>query len=448
MQPHQSQLIGLVRSLAKETLRGAEIGVFRGETSHALLKAFPQLALYLIDSWTTFAVDHPYRRSGDRCARRSQKQQDAIAGEAIRNTEFAAHRRYIVREPSAAAADRIADRSLDFVFIDGDHTCDAVRDDLRAWYPKLRVGGLLCGHDYGHPRDRRGLFGVKRAVDAFAEFHDLELSTGKGDMWWLHKPEPRSCVIVPVHGHTAMTHELVGDLRRENTGILIVDNKGDYEPLADEWIVRNSENLGWAGGCNAGLDVAARERFEAFVIMNNDVRLAAGHVAGLERGWRDTGAALVGPMLNFKKGPQRCWTPLEEFVPVREHRPVPILDGVSLLIPRTTYERVGTLDTENLGFLCYCGHADYCIRALRKMWRPNIVTQLSLLFHRRTVTAKSVMPAKQRRMDVRRGERGATRKYGRRNWRRIARETLKEILADPESGSRPKKPASMRDDAA
>lgn len=50
--------------------------------------------------------------------------------------------------PSVRAAQFFADESIDFVFIDGDHAEQAVRDDLTAWYPKIKRGGLFAGHDY------------------------------------------------------------------------------------------------------------------------------------------------------------------------------------------------------------------------------------------------------------------------------------------------------------
>ena len=55
-----------------------------------------------------------------------------------------------VKLPSIEAAERYDDDSLDFVFIDGTHTYDAVKQDIRAWLPKVKSGGLLTGHDYKH----------------------------------------------------------------------------------------------------------------------------------------------------------------------------------------------------------------------------------------------------------------------------------------------------------
>ncbi len=52
-----------------------------------------------------------------------------------------------IRARSADAAKTFDDRSLDLVFIDGDHCYAEVMQDIAAWRPKLRSGGILCGHD-------------------------------------------------------------------------------------------------------------------------------------------------------------------------------------------------------------------------------------------------------------------------------------------------------------
>lgn len=54
-----------------------------------------------------------------------------------------------IKKPSVQAADRFFDSaSLDAVYIDGDHRYDAVKADIRAWWPKVRVGGVIAGHDF------------------------------------------------------------------------------------------------------------------------------------------------------------------------------------------------------------------------------------------------------------------------------------------------------------
>lgn len=53
---------------------------------------------------------------------------------------------------SVEAAKLYDDGSLDFVFIDADHTKEGIAGDLKSWYPKIKVGGVLAGHDYDYPQ--------------------------------------------------------------------------------------------------------------------------------------------------------------------------------------------------------------------------------------------------------------------------------------------------------
>jgi SAM-dependent methyltransferase len=75
------------------------------------------------------------------------------------------------REKSDLAAAHFADESLDAVFIDGDHSMEAVYDDILAWLPKVKPGGILCGHDIDEP-------GVAAAVKT--NFPDFSV---KGRCW-------------------------------------------------------------------------------------------------------------------------------------------------------------------------------------------------------------------------------------------------------------------------
>jgi len=63
---------------------------------------------------------------------------------------------------SEKAAKRVPDRQFDLVFIDGDHSYEAVKDDIEAWGPLVKEGGILSGHDW----DEKGESwpGVHKAV--------------------------------------------------------------------------------------------------------------------------------------------------------------------------------------------------------------------------------------------------------------------------------------------
>lgn len=60
---------------------------------------------------------------------------------------------------SIEAASRFADNSLDFVFIDADHTYAGVKSDILAWMPKVKPGKILAGDDFGY------FPGVNQAID-------------------------------------------------------------------------------------------------------------------------------------------------------------------------------------------------------------------------------------------------------------------------------------------
>jgi hypothetical protein len=75
-----------------------------------------------------------------------------------------------VRETSVKAAKRFADRSVDVVFIDGEHTYDAVCADIQVWRPKVRTAnGYLAGHDYDRPE-------VKKAVLSYFDEDEVVVS--------------------------------------------------------------------------------------------------------------------------------------------------------------------------------------------------------------------------------------------------------------------------------
>jgi hypothetical protein len=141
---------------------GAEIGVFRGELSKRLLLR-PDLTLYMVDHWASSDAASSYAQSGDFHARLSDGEQRAYYEAAKLNTHYARERARIIRKPSVDAAMEIPDGSLDFVFIDADHSYEGCRADIEAWLPKIKNGGFISGHDYDHPEFPH--WGVKRAVD-------------------------------------------------------------------------------------------------------------------------------------------------------------------------------------------------------------------------------------------------------------------------------------------
>lgn len=89
--------------------------------------------------------------------------------------------------PSVVAADFIADESLDMVYIDADHSYEEVRKDILKWTKKVKMGGIVSGHDY----NPNGGFGVHRAVDELVNDFILQPDDASVDnnIWWTIRKE-------------------------------------------------------------------------------------------------------------------------------------------------------------------------------------------------------------------------------------------------------------------
>lgn len=141
--------------------RGVEVGVKCGDFSRIILKSWPG-HLTMVDAWREFPSDQYVD-----VANVDEVQHLRNMAQAIGNVQEFTGRYEIVRALSTDAAARHADGSLDFVYLDADHSHDGVMRDLHAWRPKVRAGGILCGHDYLEGRLPEGNFGVKSAVFEF-----------------------------------------------------------------------------------------------------------------------------------------------------------------------------------------------------------------------------------------------------------------------------------------
>jgi predicted O-methyltransferase YrrM len=81
----------------------------------------------------------------------------------LKNIEPVKHIITPIRELSWDGAKHYEDKSLDFIFIDAAHDYESVKKDINAWFPKLKDGGIIAGHDYTWCDD------VKKAVNEFFE---------------------------------------------------------------------------------------------------------------------------------------------------------------------------------------------------------------------------------------------------------------------------------------
>jgi len=115
---------------------GAEVGVWYGRTFFHLLMNVPDLILYGVDTWKPGGHVHHH------------KDQEQNKKDVLENAAMFSNRAIVLNMPSVEAAATIANNSLDFVFIDADHSFDAVCADIEAWTLKVKSGGYLTGHDW------------------------------------------------------------------------------------------------------------------------------------------------------------------------------------------------------------------------------------------------------------------------------------------------------------
>jgi hypothetical protein len=81
----------------------------------------------------------------------------------------------IIRDDSLNAARLFSDGGLDWVHIDADHSYAACKADIEAWAPKVKIGGVVAGHDYTDMNSATTVFGVKQAVNEYIQRNNYSL---------------------------------------------------------------------------------------------------------------------------------------------------------------------------------------------------------------------------------------------------------------------------------
>lgn len=117
---------------AQKMRQVVEVGSYKGRSIHALLSGC-QGTVYAVDNW----IMPTGPLAGQFRSKTFQAFQENVGG--FPNLK-------IVQMPSLEAAGDFKNRSIDMVFIDGDHSYEAVTADIAAWLPKARK--LICGHDF------------------------------------------------------------------------------------------------------------------------------------------------------------------------------------------------------------------------------------------------------------------------------------------------------------
>ena len=151
---------------------GAEIGCDKGATTSYILYRNSFIRLYAVDMWGMV----PKELGG---SDEYDKKDFMVQYETFKSITRPFKNRLIeLRGVSWEMAAKVADNTLDFVFIDADHIYPSVKKDILAWTPKLRAGGMMSGHDINLP-------GVLQAVtELIPNYKDTKV-----DHCWVAKKE-------------------------------------------------------------------------------------------------------------------------------------------------------------------------------------------------------------------------------------------------------------------
>jgi hypothetical protein len=153
-------------------LMGAEIGVKNGKHALEIVKNLTLHRFYLIDCWAPYIEDNKIIYD-------PPLYYDDVVDKFknYANVE-------ILRGTSHNVSKGIPNNILDFVYIDACHQYEFVFADIVSWYPKVKKGGIIGGHDYGIK-----WAGVTDAVrDHFNGCCIQKINFDKTSDWWVVKP--------------------------------------------------------------------------------------------------------------------------------------------------------------------------------------------------------------------------------------------------------------------
>ena len=165
-----------------------EIGVSTALLSEHLLNTKRDLEWYGIDPWLGMEdCSAAYKATLDLHSRLPLDRVEKHMRLALSRVAPFGKRAEVHRAMSVDAAPLFADASLDCVFCDADHSVEGTSEDIETWWPKVKPGGVLGGHDINHT-DPRFRFGVTEAVNVWVAETGNEVVLDTGGTWWARKP--------------------------------------------------------------------------------------------------------------------------------------------------------------------------------------------------------------------------------------------------------------------
>ncbi len=154
-----------------------EIGSFKGKSSCVMavniINSKKDIKFYCVDTWMG---SEEHQKGG------AYEDKDVVSNSLfeifLKNISPVSEYIIPTKKPSLEAVNEFQDKSLAFVFIDASHKYEDVKNDINAWYPKIKLGGTLSGHDWAWSS-------VRRAVEEFAVENKLSIYID-GDIWEIY----------------------------------------------------------------------------------------------------------------------------------------------------------------------------------------------------------------------------------------------------------------------
>ena len=153
-----------VKERFKFPLLIAEVGVERGRNALDMVQNMDIDKLYLIDDYLPY-TDY----LGGYCPAEIQEQ---VYQDMLERISPYSNKIIVVKKSSLDVAPTFPDGFFDFVYIDGNHNYESVKQDIALWFPKVKKGGVLGGHDFDNRNITRQ--DVAEAVKDFAKENNLE----------------------------------------------------------------------------------------------------------------------------------------------------------------------------------------------------------------------------------------------------------------------------------
>lgn len=183
---HRDEFAGMIDELGLKI--GVEIGVDEGKFSDLLLANSKLEILHGVDAWSTDIEKTHSKYAAVSAAKMAARHQDYNSLEAGARALLAKYgkRSNIIKSISWDAAAEFQDGSIDFIYFDGSHSAEGFLKDMESWYSKVRVGGLVSGHDYCRKRG----YAVIEVVNKFLPEHGLAIhltKENKSPSWWTIK---------------------------------------------------------------------------------------------------------------------------------------------------------------------------------------------------------------------------------------------------------------------